>query len=44
MIARQIAADASPTQPRLVEILDDDRQQLEQVPINGNGKPDQDGD
>jgi hypothetical protein len=44
MIARQIAADAPPTQPRHVEVLNDDRQQVGEVPINGIGNPDQDGD
>jgi hypothetical protein len=44
MIARQIAADAPTTQPRHVEVLNDDRQQVGEVPINGIGNPDQDGD
>ena len=44
IIAQQIAADASPTQPRHVAVLNDEREEVGQVPINSNGKADQNGD
>jgi hypothetical protein len=43
MIAQQIAADAPSTQPRHVAVLNDERQEVGQVPINSDGKADQNG-
>jgi hypothetical protein len=43
IIAKQIAADAPPTQSRHVEILNNEREEVGRVPINSNGKVDRNG-
>jgi hypothetical protein len=43
MIAQQIAADAPPNQPRHVAVLNDEREEVGQVPINSDGKQDRNG-
>jgi hypothetical protein len=37
-IARQIAADASPDQPRHISVLDSDRKEIGKIPVSMNSK------
>jgi hypothetical protein len=39
-IARQIATDAPTNQPRHVAVLNNERNEVGQVPVNSNGKED----
>jgi hypothetical protein len=43
VIAQQIAADAPPSQPRHVAVLNDEREEVGQVPINSDGRADRNG-